>query len=128
VFLQTPTQNEEAAYALGATKWEMIRTAVLPYGKPGIIASVMLGLGRALGETIALAMTLGAVYNVSWDILGIGGNSIAANIALKFGEANDIGRSALIASGLVLFAVTLVVNMIARAIVYRRREFVGSAG
>jgi phosphate transport system permease protein len=127
VFLQTPTQNEEAAYALGATKWEMIRTAVLPYGKPGIIASVMLGLGRALGETIALAMTLGAVYNVSWDILGIGGNSIAANIALKFGEANDIGRSALIASGLVLFAITLVVNMIARAIVYRRREFVGSA-
>jgi phosphate transport system permease protein len=87
----------------------------------------MLGLGRALGETIALAMTLARSYNVSWDILGIGGNSIAANIALKFGEANDIGRSALIASGLVLFAITLVVNMIARAIVYRRREFVGSA-
>jgi phosphate transport system permease protein len=127
VFLQTPTQNEEAALALGATKWEMIRTAVLPFGKPGIIAAVMLGLGRALGETIALALTLGAVYNVSFDLLGIGGNSIAANIALKFGEANPIGRSALIASGLVLFAITLVVNMTARVIVYRRREFVGSA-
>jgi phosphate transport system permease protein len=127
VFLQTPTENEEAAFALGATKWEMVRTAVLPYGKPGVIASVMLGLGRALGETIALALTLGAVYNVSFDLLGIGGNTIAANIALKFGEANPIGRSALIASGLVLFAITLVVNMTARAIVYRRREFVGSA-
>jgi phosphate transport system permease protein len=127
VFLQTPKQNEEAALALGATKWEMIRTAVLPFGKPGIIAAVMLGLGRALGETIALALTLGAVYGVSFDLLGIGGNSIAANIALKFGEANPTGRSALIASGLVLFAITLVVNMTARAIVYRRREFVGSA-
>jgi phosphate transport system permease protein len=127
VFLQTPAQNEEAALALGATKWEMIRTAVLPYGKPGVIASVMLGLGRALGETIALALTLGAVYKVSFDLLGVGGNTIAANIALKFGEANPIGRSALIASGLVLFTITLAVNMTARAIVYRRREFVGSA-
>ena len=127
VFLQTPSQNEEAALALGATKWEMIRTAVLPFGKPGIIASVMLGLGRALGETIALALTLGAVYNVSFDLLGTGGSSIAANIALKFGEASPVGRSALIASGLVLFAITLVVNMTARLIIYRRREFVGSA-
>ncbi|MGC9670112.1 phosphate ABC transporter permease subunit PstC [Planosporangium sp. 12N6] len=127
VFLQTPPQNEEAALALGATKWEMIRTAVLPYGKPGIIAAIMLGLGRALGETIALALTLGAVYNVSFDLLGSGGNTIAANIALKFAEANPTGRSALIASGLVLFAITLVVNMTARAIVYRRREFTGGA-
>jgi phosphate transport system permease protein len=123
VFSQTPTMNEEAAYALGATKWEMIRTAVLPYGRPGIIASVMLGLGRALGETIALALTLGATFSISFDILGIGGNTIAANIANRFGEATDVGRGALIASGLVLFAITLVVNMAARAIIYRRREF-----
>lgn len=123
VFSQTPTMNEEAAYALGATKWEMIRTAVLPYGRPGIIASVMLGLGRALGETIALALTLGATFSISFDILGIGGNTIAANIANRFGEATDIGRGALIASGLVLFAITLVVNMAARAVIYRRREF-----
>lgn len=127
VFLQTPGMNEEAALALGATKWEMIRTAVLPYGKPGVIAAVMLGLGRALGETIALALTLGVVFNISFNIIENGGNSIAANIANSFGEANETGRGALIASGLVLFAITLVVNMAARAIIYRRREFRDSA-
>jgi phosphate transport system permease protein len=127
VFQQTPAMNEEAALALGATKWEMIRTAVLPYGKPGVIAAVMLGLGRALGETIALALTLGITFNVSFNLIQAGGNSIAANIANTFGEANDVGRGALIASGLVLFAITLVVNMTARAIIYRRREFRDSA-
>ncbi|MET8151146.1 phosphate ABC transporter permease subunit PstC [Actinoplanes sp. NPDC049668] len=127
VFQQTPAMNEEAALALGATKWEMIRTAVLPYGKPGVIAAVMLGLGRALGETIALAMTLGIVFNISFNLIENGGNSIAANIANTFGEANETGRGALIASGLVLFAITLVVNMAARAIIYRRREFRDSA-
>ena len=127
VFAQTPTMNEEAALALGATKWEMIRTAVLPYGRPGIIAAVILGLGRALGETIALALTLGSTFTISADILGNGGNTIAANIAHNFGEADQIGRGALIASGLVLFAITLVVNVVARAIIYRRREFRVSA-
>ena len=127
VFQQTPGMNEEAALALGATKWEMIRTSVLPYGKPGVIAAVMLGLGRALGETIALALTLGVVFNISFNIIENGGNSIAANIANSFGEANETGRGALIASGLVLFAITLVVNMAARAIIYRRREFRDSA-
>jgi phosphate transport system permease protein len=127
VFLQTPTMNEEAALALGATKWEMIRTAVLPYGKPGVIAAVMLGLGRALGETIALALTLGITFNISFNLIQNGGNTIAANIANAFGEANETGRGALIASGLVLFAITLVVNMTARAIIYRRREFRDSA-
>jgi phosphate transport system permease protein len=127
VFLQTPPENQEAALALGSTKWEMIRTAVLPYGKAGIIASVMLGLGRALGETIALALTLGSVFAINWDFLGPGGITIASNIANRFGEANDLGRGALIASGLVLFIITLIVNMGARAIVYRRREFVGGA-
>ncbi|BCJ43171.1 phosphate transport system permease protein [Actinoplanes ianthinogenes] len=127
VFQQTPAMNEEAALALGATKWEMIRTAVLPYGKPGVIAAVMLGLGRALGETIALALTLGITWEISFNLIQTGGNSIAANIANSFGEANDIGRGALIASGLVLFAITLVVNMTARAIIYRRREFRDSA-
>jgi phosphate transport system permease protein len=127
VFQQTPGMNEEAALALGATKWEMIRTAVLPYGRPGVIAAVMLGLGRALGETIALALTLGSVFNISFNIIENGGNSIAANIANTFGEANATGRGALIASGLLLFAITLVVNMAARAIIYRRREFRDSA-
>jgi phosphate transport system permease protein len=127
VFLQTPQANEEAALALGATKWEMVRTAVFPYGRPGIVASIMLGLGRALGETIALALTLGATYTISFDLIGPGGNTIAANIANHFGEATDIGVGALIASGLVLFVITLIVNMAARAIVYRRRQFIGSA-
>ncbi|WP_245871234.1 phosphate ABC transporter permease subunit PstC [Asanoa hainanensis] len=127
VFRQTPTANEEAALSLGATRWEMIRTAVLPYGRPGVIASVMLGLGRALGETIALALTLGFINEITVNIIQNGGNSIAANIANGFGEAGEIGRGALIASGLVLFAITLVVNMAARAIIYRRREFTESA-
>ncbi|MFC3503043.1 phosphate ABC transporter permease subunit PstC [Micromonospora krabiensis] len=127
VFLQTPTANEEAALALGATRWEMLRTAVLPYGRPGIIAAVMLGLGRALGETIALAMTLGITFNISFNLIENGGNSIAANIANTFGEANETGRGALIASGLVLFAITLIVNITARVIIYRRREFTESA-
>jgi phosphate transport system permease protein len=127
VFRQTPTANEEAALALGATKWEMIRTAVLPYGRPGIIAAVMLGLGRALGETVALAMTLGNTYILSFNLVDNGGTSIAANIANRFGEAGDVGRGALIASGLFLFAITLVVNMAARIVVYRRREFTEAA-
>ncbi|MBQ0904055.1 phosphate ABC transporter permease subunit PstC [Micromonospora sp. U21] len=127
VFLQTPTANEEAALALGATQWETIRTAVLPYGRPGIIAAVMLGLGRALGETIALAMTLGITFGISFNLIENGGNSIAANIANTFGEANETGRGALIASGLVLFAITLIVNITARVIIYRRREFTESA-
>jgi phosphate transport system permease protein len=126
VFLQTPSANEEAALALGATKWEMIRTAVLPYGRPGVIGAVMLGFGRALGETIALALTLG-VTNVGLNLITNGGNTIAANIANAFGEANEVGRGALIASGLALFAITLVVNIAARAIIYRRREFTESA-
>ncbi|MEV4627745.1 phosphate ABC transporter permease subunit PstC [Micromonospora sp. NPDC049523] len=127
VFMQTPTANEEAALALGATKWEMIRTSVLPYGRPGVVAAVMLGLGRALGETIALAMTLGATFAISFNLIQSGGNSIAANIANGFSESNDIGRGALIASGLVLFTITLVVNMTARVILNRRREFTEGA-
>ncbi len=127
VFAQTPSMNEEAALALGATKWEMIRTAVLPYGKPGLIAATMLGLGRALGETMALALTLGTTFIISPNIIQNGGNTIAANIVHQFGEANDLGRGALIASGLVLFAITLVINVAARAVIARRREFRGSA-
>jgi phosphate transport system permease protein len=127
VFVQTPQMNEEAALALGATKWEVIRAVVIPHGRPGVIAACILGLGRALGETIALALTLGITFTVSFDVIANGGNTVAANIANYFGEAGTVGRGALIASGLVLFAITLVVNVTARAIVYRRREFVGSS-
>ncbi|CUU58444.1 phosphate transport system permease protein [Parafrankia irregularis] len=127
VFLQVPITHREAALALGATRWEMIRTAVIPYGKPGVISASMLGLGRAMGETIAVALVLPSTFNISWNILKPAGNTIAANVANGFGEANDIGRGALIASGLVLFVVTMVVNMIARAVIARRREFSGRA-
>ncbi|HEU0104133.1 MAG TPA: phosphate ABC transporter permease subunit PstC [Mycobacteriales bacterium] len=126
VFLQVPQANQEAALALGATRWEMIRTAVLPFGRPGIIGATMLGLGRALGETIAVAVVLSPAFVISFNVLEPSkGVTIAANIANGFGEANVTGRSALIASGLVLFAITLVVNMIARAVIYRRKEFTG---
>lgn len=119
IFGQVPRADREAALALGATRWEMIRLAVLPYSRAGVIGSVMLGLGRALGETIAVALVLAASFRVDLRILEPGGNTIAANIATKFGESGVAGRSALIASGLVLFAITLVVNVVARGVVYR---------
>jgi len=125
VFLQVPEANQEAALALGATRWEMIRIAVFPFGRPGVIGASMLGLGRALGETIAVALVLSSSFTINLRILEPGGNTIAANIANGFGEAGVTGRGALIASGLVLFAITLVVNVIARAVIYRRKEFIG---
>ncbi len=130
VFTQVPQANREAAFALGATKLEMIRLAVLPYSRPGVVSAVMLGLGRALGETIAIAIVLSASFDISFQILrATGGNTIAANIATKFGEADPIGRGALIATGLVLFAITLAVNMAARGVIYRsnRLETKGAA-
>ncbi|MFG2076078.1 phosphate ABC transporter permease subunit PstC [Nonomuraea maritima] len=122
VFLQAPRMNEEAALALGATRWEMIRMAVLPFGRPGIVSAAMLGLGRAMGETIAVALIFPATFDITIQILTPHANSIAANIANGFGEANDIGRGALIASGLVLFVITLLVNMAARMVINRRKE------
>jgi phosphate transport system permease protein len=128
VFAQVPIEHKEAAYALGATKWEMIRTAVLPYGRPGLISAVVLGFGRAMGETIAVALVLSANYDITAHLLTPGGNTIAANIANTYGDAGPVGQGALIASGLVLFAITLIVNFSARAIVARRAAFRGAAG
>ena len=119
VLRQVDPAQREAALALGATRWEMVRTAVLPPSRPGIVSGVMLGLGRALGETIAVALLIGNVFTTSWRILPAGGNTIAANIANRFGESGALGRSALIASGLVLFALTLAVNLIARWVIHR---------
>ncbi|MEV4098489.1 phosphate ABC transporter permease subunit PstC [Streptosporangium saharense] len=127
VFLQVPRMHEEAALALGATRWEVIKTAVLPFGRPGVISASMLGLGRAMGETIAVALIFPATFGISFQILAPEGNSIAANIANGFAEAGPIGRGALIASGLVLFIITLLVNTAARLIVARRKEFSGAA-
>ena len=119
VLLQVPSTLVEGALALGATRWEAVRTAVLPPSRPGIVSAVMLGLGRALGETIAVALVLGFSNEINWHILGPGGNTIAANIATKFAEYSSQGRGALIASGLVLFVITFVVNAAARAVVIR---------
>lgn len=120
VFRQAPRAQAEAALALGATRWEMIRMAVLPYGRPGVVSAAMIGLGRALGETITVAMVLPATFAISLRVLTPNGNSIAANIANGFGESGPTGRGALIASGLVLFVITLVVNIAARLIISRR--------
>jgi phosphate transport system permease protein len=119
IFRQVDPAQREAALALGATRWEMIRTSVLPPSWPGVTSAVMLGLGRALGETIAVALVIGNTFTINWKVLVPGGNTIAANIANRFGEAGSVGRSALIASGLVLFVITLVVNLIARYVIFR---------
>lgn len=125
VFLQTPKLHEEAALALGATKWEMIRTAVLPFGTPGVIGGTMLGLGRALGETMAVAIIL-SPGPFSWNLIGSGNKTIPSEIALNFPEAAGLRLSELIAIGLVLFVITLGVNLFARWIVNRRSEFSGA--
>ena len=117
VFLQTPRLHEEASLALGATRWEMIRQAVIPYGRSGVISGAMLGLGRALGETMAVAIILSPSDGYFWSVLtNQNSNTIASNIALKFPEAYGLDVNRLIATGLVLFAITFVVNALARRI------------
>lgn len=120
VFLQTPRLQEEAALALGATRWEMIRTVVLPFGRSGVVSASMLGLGRALGETMAVLMVLSPGFTYSLHILEVGKHqSIAANIAAQSAESTGIDMSRLIFTGLVLFVLTFAINAIARAIVSR---------
>lgn len=120
VFVRAPRLQQEAALALGATKWEMIKLAVLPFGRSGVVSASMLGLGRALGETMAVLMILSPGRSFSWHLLVAGDHqTIAANIAAQFAESNSLGVSVLIASGLVLFIITFAVNYIARKIVDR---------
>ncbi|GGX48028.1 phosphate ABC transporter permease subunit PstC [Streptomyces fructofermentans] len=126
VFRQSPQMIEEAALALGATRWEVIRMSVLPFGRSGVISASMLGLGRALGETMAVATVLSPSFLINASLLDPGGGTFAQNIASKFGEATPVGRDALIASGLVLFVITLLVNGAARAIIARRKEYSGA--
>ncbi|AWN28816.1 MULTISPECIES: phosphate ABC transporter permease subunit PstC [Streptomyces] len=127
VFLQVPKMHEEAALALGATRWEVIRMSVLPFGRSGIISASMLGLGRALGETMAVATVLSPSFLINTSLLDPGGGTFAQNIASKFSEADQFGQDALIASGLVLFVITLLVNGAARLIIARRKEYSGAA-
>ena len=117
IFSQTPLDRIQAAYALGATRWAMIRAVVIPYGRSGVVGGAMLGLGRAMGETVAVYTTLNLVYQINWQVLiGAGGN-VASMILLKFGEAGPTETRALMAAGLALFILTLIVNSIANVIV-----------
>ncbi|MCZ2806198.1 phosphate ABC transporter permease subunit PstC [Modestobacter sp. VKM Ac-2983] len=128
VFSQVPTLHTEAALALGATRWEMIKMAVIPYGKSGVIGGSMLGLGRALGETMAVAIILsGSAAGITWALItSANPQTIAANIALEFPESTGLAVNTLIASGLALFVITLLVNMLARWVVNRRSDFSGA--
>jgi phosphate transport system permease protein len=119
VVAEVPRQLCEAALALGGTRWGMIRQVVLPYSRGGLVGASMLGLGRALGETIAIALILSFDFTRSLNILQPGGASVAGTIALRFPESLDMGRAALSAAGLTLFVVTLLVNLAARSVVAR---------
>lgn len=120
VIATVPSENKEAALALGATRWEMIRIAVLPYARPGITGGAMLGLGRAVGETIAVVLVIGNAPVIGQHLFNQG-YSLAAVIANEFGEAANtpIHASALFGAGLVLFVLTLVINIIARWFIRR---------
>jgi phosphate transport system permease protein len=123
VFVQTPRLHEEAALALGATRWEMIRYAVFPYARSGMVSGVMLGLGRALGETMAVAMVLATTPTMTLNVIGTASPAtIAANIALNYKESTPERQSLLIATGLVLFLVTFLVNFAARWVAGRNER------
>lgn len=121
-FSQAPIGEREAALALGGTRWGMIRSVVLPFGRGGIIGGTMLGLGRALGETIAVYLIISPIFTINWQVLKTGSNSVSALIALRYGEASPLALSALMAAGLALFLITLVVNFTASSIVARSRS------
>jgi phosphate transport system permease protein len=117
IFAQAPLDRIQAAFALGATRWAMIKAVVIPHGRSGVVGGAMLGLGRAMGETVAVYTVLNIVFQINWYVLlGAGGN-VASLIILKFGEASDYEIKALMAAGLVLFLLTLMVNAIANLIV-----------
>lgn len=127
VFSQTPKGLQESALALGATRWEMIRMVVLPFGRSAVVAGSMLGLGRALGETMVVAMLLSPAFVISFVLTsGQNPSTIAGNIALNFPEAHGISVNALIGTGLVLFVITLIVNSLARWVIARRAAFSGA--
>lgn len=117
IFAQAPLDRIQAAFALGATRWAMIKAVVIPHGRSGVVGGAMLGLGRAMGETVAVYTVLNIVFQVNWHVLlGAGGN-VASLIILKFGEASAYEIKALMAAGLILFLLTLLVNAIANLIV-----------
>jgi phosphate transport system permease protein len=126
VFSQVPLGEREGAFALGSTRWGMITVVALPFGRGGIIGGTMLGLGRALGETIAVLLIISPKFDISFRVLEAGSNSVSSLIALRYSEASPFGLSALMAAGLTLFAITLVVNFVASYFVARSRSGAGS--
>ena len=122
VFSQAPAGEREAAFALGCSRWAMVRTVVLPYGRGGMIGAIMLGFGRAMGETIAIALIISPTYTPAWRVLEDHGLSIAALIALRYQESTAVMLSSLMAAGLALFVITLIVNAIASVVVTRTRS------
>src|SRR6478736_2652550 len=118
VFATVPAIDKEGAYALGATRLEMIRGTVWPHSQGGVLGAVLIGLGRAMGETIAAALVIGSSATITSHLLAPG-YSIPAVIANQFGEASGVFRSALIGMGLFLFVITIIVNLVARGIVER---------
>lgn len=121
VYGQAPRDHIDAAFALGGTRWGALRTVVIPFGRSGLVGGAMLGLGRALGETVAVFLVLNLVFKVNLQILASAGGNVASLIATRFGEASPYELKALMAAGLVLFVVTLLVNAAATAIVKRGR-------
>ena len=124
VYSQAPRDLIDASYALGGTKWAGLRTVVLPFGRSGLVGGAMLGLGRAMGETVAVYLTLNLVFKVNFRVLASAGGNVASLIANKFGEATAYELKALMAAGLVLFLVTLLVNFMATVVVNRARKIV----
>jgi phosphate transport system permease protein len=124
-FAEAPIGERESAYALGASRWGVVRTVVLPFGRGGIIGGAMLGLGRALGETIAVLLIISPAFDIKIHILTAGTNTTSALIASSFGEASSTQLSALLTAGFVLFIMTLAVNTVAAIFVSRSRS--GSA-
>lgn len=124
VYSQAPRELIDAASALGSTRWGALRAVVLPFGRSGLVGGTMLGLGRALGETVAVYLTLNLVFEINFKILASAGGNVASLIATKFGEATEYELKALMASGLVLFLVTLLVNFGATMIVNKSRKIV----
>lgn len=124
VYSQAPRDHIDASYALGGTRWGGIRTVVLPFGRSGLVGGAMLGLGRALGETVAVYLVLNLVFKVNFQILSSAGGNVASLIATRFGEATPYELKALMAAGLVLFLLTLLVNAIATLIVNKARKAV----
>ena len=125
VFSLTPPGEREGAMSLGASRARVIRDVVFPFSKGGMIGAIMLGLGRALGEAIAVAIIISLAFPINIHMIQSGGNSIAALIALEWGSGGSLGTSALLAAGLVLFIITLAINMVASRIVNASRAGVG---